>query len=354
MSNASDRSKRMRAMFAGAAPATAGEDKAATPSPSPSSSPEKPRVASGAVKSMRESFSAIEMENEELRRQLIDAETIVELDPLLLSASFVRDRMDIGDDPQFDQLVRSISEHGQQIPILVRRHPQDKSRYQVAYGHRRWKACQKLDRPVKAIVRELTDNDLVIAQGKENSERKDLSFIEQAMFALTLKEQNFDRQTIAAALGRSEEKGLAYISILTGIAASLPADLVEKIGPAPKVGRPKWEKLAQFFPDGKLPGAKSSAINGLLSSSKWRDATSDQRFNLILAALNEKQSTNSELGVKSLKNRSGKTCVTVQFQEKSTRISIDLQQEPQLSDWLVKKLPELISQFEEQTKGENE
>lgn len=40
---------------------------------------------------------------------------------------------------------------------------------------------------MKAIVRNLSDDELVVAQGIENTERANLSFIEQAFFAATLK-----------------------------------------------------------------------------------------------------------------------------------------------------------------------
>ena len=38
-------------------------------------------------------------------------------------------------------------------------------------------------RPVKAVVKKLGDEELVIAQGQENNERQDLSYIEKARFA---------------------------------------------------------------------------------------------------------------------------------------------------------------------------
>lgn len=46
--------------------------------------------------------------------------------------------------------------------------------YQAAYGHRRLCAARELGIPVKAIVRVLDDHALVMAQGKENAERRNL------------------------------------------------------------------------------------------------------------------------------------------------------------------------------------
>ena len=54
---------------------------------------------------------------------------------------------------------------------------------------------------MRAVLRHLSDAELVVAQGKENNERRDLSFIERALFAAHLEERKFDRDTIQAALG---------------------------------------------------------------------------------------------------------------------------------------------------------
>ncbi|MGO4611618.1 ParB/RepB/Spo0J family partition protein, partial [Variovorax sp. 2RAF20] len=79
------------------------------------------------------------------------------------------------DPVQLNELVEQIREHGQQVPILVRPHPQAKGRYQVAYGHRRLAAAKKLGLSVRAVVRDLTDDQLVVSQGQENSARTNLS-----------------------------------------------------------------------------------------------------------------------------------------------------------------------------------
>ncbi|WP_246753061.1 plasmid partitioning protein RepB [Sinorhizobium sp. BG8] len=340
MNNASDRSKKMKAMFGGINPAELAQSVA----PSPLSQTGR-RVSSGAVRSMQDSFSAIEDENVRLREQLSNAEAIIDIPAERIDPSFVKDRMDDESDPRFEDLVSSMREHGQQVPILVRPHPTAADRYQIAYGHRRWRAADRLARPVKAIVRTLTDDALVVAQGKENTERKDLSFIEQALFAQELKERSFDRQTIAAALGRGEDRGLAYISILTSLASSLPQDLVRRIGPAPKTGRPKWEKLATHFTDRKLPAARSSAANGLMSSEKWQAADSDSRFAMLLAVLESKEKVPAAKSV--VKASSGRDAVSIERNGTVTRFAIDDRNVKGLADWLAAKLPELVARFEQ-------
>lgn len=136
----------------------------------------------------------------ELERQLAAGQTIVELDPGLIDASFVSDRLAI-DAAELAQLVEQIREHGQQVPILVRPHPETRGRYQVAYGHRRLAAAREIGIRVRAVVRDLTDGQLVVSQGQENSARTNLSYIERALFASRLEERSFGRDVIMAALG---------------------------------------------------------------------------------------------------------------------------------------------------------
>uniref|UniRef100_UPI001D0E2864 ParB/RepB/Spo0J family partition protein n=1 Tax=Klebsiella pneumoniae TaxID=573 RepID=UPI001D0E2864 len=77
------------------------------------------------------------------------------------------------------------------MPILVRPHPTIDGRYQVAYGHRRLVAVRQLGFKVKAVIRELSDDQLVVSQGQENNARTNLSYIERALFASRLEDRSF-------------------------------------------------------------------------------------------------------------------------------------------------------------------
>ena len=143
---------------------------------------------------------------------------IVELDPALIDNSFVADRMELTEEQNaaFRDLIR---EHGQNVPILVRPKPDEPDRYEVAFGHRRLRAARELGIKVRAVVRSLTDEQLVIAQGQENSGRTDLTFIERARFAARLEDRNFSRDIIMASL--NIDKGA--LSRLIAIATRIPA-----------------------------------------------------------------------------------------------------------------------------------
>lgn len=344
MTNASDRSRKMKALFAGTDPLELAELSTEAPRPV------RERVSAGAVKSMRGAFSAIEEENERLRHQLNNAESVVEIDPAHLMPSFVDDRLEEDDTHSFEVFVASIRDFGQQVPILARPHPEKPALFQIAYGHRRWRACRQLGRPVRAIVKSMSDEALLVAQGKENSERRNLSFIEQAMFALALRQRGLDRHTIAQALGRQEDRELSYISILTGIAESLPERLVRAIGPAPRSGRPKWERLAKLNELGGVSLAKTSPLGKLLVSSKWKEWDSDTRLVMVLQQLDPKRPASPG---RSEKAASLPHKITFSHSRKSGQVAFQHEQAAALAEWLARRLPGLIEEFETARRAED-
>ena len=202
-------------------------------------------IASGALRAMSLSLERMSSEADEaqgLKSKIATGDHVVDLDPEQIDASFIKDRIPVEGDIEFEAFVKSISEQGQQVPILVRLSPSEPGRYQVAYGHRRVRAAARLQIPVRAIVKALTDEELAIAQAKENLERQDLSYIERALLARQLEERQFDRAMIMGALG--VDKG--DLSRLLSVAHGVPADLILAIGPAPRIGRPRWVQLAEL------------------------------------------------------------------------------------------------------------
>lgn len=206
---------------------------------------------------------------DELEKTLAEGQMVVDLDVSAIDPSFVQDRMegDIGG------LLLSIREQGQQVPVLVRPHPDQPSRYQMAFGHRRLRALKELDLPVKAVVRELTDEQLVIAQGQENNERRDLTFIEKARFAERLHKQ-FARDVITSAMSVPKSD----LSTMLSIVGSLPNELINAIGPAPGVGRPSWLKMVELF---KNPSLRDDLLDYALTADVQALPSAD-RFKALL------------------------------------------------------------------------
>lgn len=195
----------------------------------------------GLAGQVSESFKNIQADLKDAREKIEAGELVVEIETDLIDPSFVSDRMP--DDSDMADFVQSVREHGQRTPILVRPHPDNPSRYQIAFGHRRFRAAQALGRPVKALVRPLSDAELVVAQGQENQERLDLSFIERAMFATRLEEKGFSRDVICAALSIDK----SGVSRMISVVATVPNELILAIGSARSTGRRKWMDLAALL-----------------------------------------------------------------------------------------------------------
>lgn len=91
-----------------------------------------------------------------------------------------RSEAEMGD---LKSLEDSIKNHGQLEPILVRPCNKDTSiKYEIIFGNRRWRACHNLNVPIKAIVKNLSDQESAIAQKEENENRKGISYYSRAIF----------------------------------------------------------------------------------------------------------------------------------------------------------------------------
>lgn len=295
------------------------------------------RITSGAVKAMNLGLQVLTDEAaaaKALRETLASAEQVVEIAPDVVDVSFVVDRIPDGVDPEFASLKAAISAHGQQVPILVRPSPETPRRYQAAYGHRRLRVARELGIPVKAIVRHLSDAELVIAQGQENHERRDLSFIERALFAAKLEQRQFDRDTITSALSVDKPELSRLLSVINAI----DTHIIMAIGPAPKIGRPRWLALAERMAD---PTAKELVLLAA-GTEEFRAAESNARFSIVLDASHTSESQ-SQTPRTLLNTPSGRQLAWIERTKKGLRL---VSHESAFASFLERRLPELIREFD--------
>jgi ParB family chromosome partitioning protein len=188
----------------------------------------------------------------------------------------------IGPDDDLARLAASIREYGQQVPVLLRHSPNAEGRYDVVYGRRRVAALRALGRPVRAMIRDLPDRDLIVAQGQENAARRDLSFVEKARFAHRMAAMGFERKVICDALHVDKTQVSKMIQVADGV----PDALIRAIGPAPATGRDRWVALARA-----LPGREAAALaaaEGATEGATGGAVDSDRRFAAALAAATER------------------------------------------------------------------
>lgn len=261
-----------------------GMDATSTPNTDEASDPtrplanfEKPLRRSGPVGAISQSLGGINEKAQrtaDLEQQLAKGLTVVEIEPSLIDSSFVPDRLGV-DAADQQNLVAQIREHGQQVPILVRPHPDQNSRYQVAYGHRRLAAVKELGIRVKAVVRDLSDEQLVVSQGQENNARTDLTFIERSFFAYRLERRGFSREVIMSSLGVDK----AAVSRMIALIERLPEAVIAGVGRAPGFGRSRWAELADFLED---ETNRADALS-IVGATDFLDKTSDERFEQLFS-----------------------------------------------------------------------
>ncbi|NVO24304.1 plasmid partitioning protein RepB [Donghicola mangrovi] len=182
-------------------------------------------------------------------RDAVDGHRIWDLDPSTVRDERFADRLDPAD---VADLRESIEANGQTVPILVRRDPENSETYLLIYGRRRLEAVRSSESvtKVRAMIANMDDDAAVRAQVVENTGRRDLSFIERALFAQQLMDAEFGSQAqVAEVLNVTK----SAISMALSVARSVGLELAQAIGPAHGIGRPRWEALARDLDAASLP-----------------------------------------------------------------------------------------------------
>ena len=317
----------------------------AVPAPKPPLQKDGERVRTGAISAMGASLQELADNAKQatiLRQQIADGEIWLETNKIV--GSRIADRIPTLVDPKFDELVESIRENSQQVPILVRPHPDTPGMFEIAYGRRRMRAADLLQRPVLAIIRDLADRELIIAQGRENSERTDLSFIEKAFFAKNLEDDGCDRATIVAALAADKADISRYITV----ARRVPEGIVRRIGPAPKMGRSRWLALADLL---EVQSA-SAVAEQVLEDTSIEKADSDTRFQAVLRALQSKTRKRSANRAQVWKTPQGKGAARIETRGGKTSLVFEEKIVPAFATFVSARLDSLYHEFQyEMEKG---
>ncbi|WP_179875532.1 plasmid partitioning protein RepB [Sinorhizobium sp. BJ1] len=295
------------------------------------------RVGAGVIGAAHRAIDDIRSERDELRALLESGGGAVrELDPSLIDPSPFPDRLPDDDRTDFEAFKRSIQTEGQKVPVQVRKHPTSPGRYQIVYGHRRWLAAQQLGIPVRALEVEISDLDLVVAQGIENASRQDLTWIERALFASRMDDAGIKPRDIYAALSIDD----AELAKMRSVYRSVPTDVIEAIGRAPKVGRPRWLDLAKAIAGDP---ATLESIRAALGRKSDGAETSDQRFQRVLNAIKPVVKTGVE--PTSISDGNGTKLGALVMSPKEVRISAEGSLGIEFLKFVEAELPSLAERF---------
>jgi ParB family chromosome partitioning protein len=220
----------------------------------------------------------IQEKGEALDRLLKDGDHVVEVDTDEIAPSPIPDRFNGAyDTTAIETISASMRERGQIVAGLIRPIRDGHHPYQIVFGRRRLAAAKSLGIRFRAIVRELTDEEAIVFQGEENSNRNDLSFIEKCAFALSQDRAGYRRDVICASLST----GKSHVSEMLRIANAVPLATLHMIGPSLEVGRRRWLEFVDARASHPDPEQK---VRSALAENRSENSPAE-RFGVAFASL---------------------------------------------------------------------
>ncbi len=132
----------------------------------------------------------------------------------------------IFDEDNLKDLTNSIKERGILQPIIVRKSNEDKSKYEIIAGERRWLAAQRAGiHNVPVVITEVDDLKSLEYAIVENVQRHDLNPLEEAQgYRSLIDEFSYDQEKVSKFIGKSRSHISNSLRLLT-----LPREVIELI-----------------------------------------------------------------------------------------------------------------------------
>jgi ParB family chromosome partitioning protein len=306
--------------------------------PAPSVAPVAGRTPSPHLMKVAAGVRQIQEKGEALDQLLKDGDHIIEVDPSDVAPSAIPDRFEGAyEGSAIEAIKESIQERGQIVPGLVRPLKDGSKPYQIVFGRRRLAAAAALGIKFRAILRELPDEEAIVRQGEENTNRNDLSFIEKCVFALAQEEAGYRRDTICASLSTKK----SHLSEMLKIASAIPRAILFAIGPAPEVGRRRWLAFAETF---AIRQDAAERVSVRLADHSQPDT--NLRFQVASMALQDKAPVANETeAAPSEIKANGFVLATVSYPSSGPRISFTKAVPAEFVDFLNNRMEALHSEF---------
>jgi len=126
---------------------------------------------------------------------------------------------------KIEELAEDILKNGQINPVLIRAVDDEKFKYEIIAGSRRWKACLLANIPLKAILTDYNDTQAAIAQIKENEKTGLSNYSRGISYSILLKNKILSQEQLASSLGVSRSKLQSLICF-----AKIPESVMDAIG----------------------------------------------------------------------------------------------------------------------------
>ena len=208
-----------------------------------------------------------------------------------------------------DELTNSIKERGIIQPIIVRKSKENRTKYEIIAGERRWLAAQNAGlHEVPIVITDVDDLKSLEFAIVENVQRNDLNVIEEAEgYKRLINEFSYDQENVAKFIGKSRSHVANCLRLLV-----LPKEVLElieknKLSPGHAkvlVGLENSIFLAKKIIEKKLSVRQAENLARIFkTNSTARINKKDPNLNQLENSLREKIGLN--VHIKNKKNNSG-------------------------------------------------
>lgn len=224
------------------------------------------------------------------------------------------------DREKLDELAQSIKENGVIQPIIVRQSPV--IGYEILAGERRYRASLLAGlRSIPAVVKQLSDQEMMVQSIIENLQRENLNPIEEARAYESLVEKGFTHTEIADKMGKSRpyiSNSIRLLSLPEQILSEVESGKLSQAHARSLVGLNK-EQQDYFFQRIMEEDISVRKLEALLTEKKQKKLQKNDHF-----IQNEEEQLKKLLGldveIKLSKKDSGKIIIAFSNQEEYSRI----------------------------------
>ena len=224
------------------------------------------------------------------------------------------------DGEKLDELAQSIKENGVIQPIIVRQSPV--IGYEILAGERRYRASLLAGlRSIPAVVKQLSDQEMMVQSIIENLQRENLNPIEEARAYESLVEKGFTHAEIADKMGKSRpyiSNSIRLLSLPEPILSEVESGKLSQAHARSLVGLNK-EQQDYFFQRIIEEDISVRKLEALLTEKKQKKLQKNDHF-----IQNEEEQLKKLLGldveIKLSKKDSGKIIISFSNQEEYSRI----------------------------------
>ena len=224
------------------------------------------------------------------------------------------------DGEKLDELAQSIKENGVIQPIIVRQSPV--IGYEILAGERRYRASLLAGlTSIPAVVKQLSDQEMMVQSIIENLQRENLNPIEEARAYESLVEKGFTHTEIADKMGKSRpyiSNSIRLLSLPEQIISEVENGKLSQAHARSLVGLNK-EQQDYFFQRIMEEDISVRKLEALLTEKKQKKLQKNDHF-----IQNEEEQLKKLLGldveIKLSKKDSGKIIISFSNQEEYSRI----------------------------------